>query len=171
LSKIEAGQLTLSLTDYSIKQVVQNVSAAVEPLLSEKKLGFKFEVPSDLPPGWGDERRLTQVLLNLVSNAIKFTEVGEVIVKVSAANGEFIVSVRETGPGIDPADQTRIFEGFQQADSSITKNKGGTGLGLSIARRIIEMHGGHIWVESSIGNGATFFFTVPVRVGQQAGQA
>jgi GAF domain-containing protein len=165
LSKIEAGQLTLSPADYSIKRVVQNVSAAVEPLVSEKRLGFKIEVPSDLPPGRADERRLTQVLLNLVSNAIKFTEVGEVMIKVSAVNGEFIVSVRDTGPGIDPVDQARIFEEFQQADSSITKKKGGTGLGLSIARRIIEMHGGRIWVESSIGTGATFSFALPVRAG------
>ena len=85
LSKIEAGQLTLSLADYSIKQVVQSVSAAVEPLVMEKRLAFKVEVPPDLPPGYGDERRLTQVLLNLVSNAIKFTDVGEVTIKVSAA--------------------------------------------------------------------------------------
>jgi signal transduction histidine kinase len=163
LSKIEAGRLTLSFTDYSIKQVVQNVSAAVEPLVNEKRLGFKVEVPLELPLGWGDERRLTQVLLNLVSNAIKFTEVGEVMIKVSAANGTFIVSLRDTGVGIDPADQGRIFEEFQQADSSITKKTGGTGLGLSIARQIIEMHGGRIWVESSLGKGTTFFFTVPVR--------
>ena len=171
LSKIEAGQLTLSLTDYSIKQVVQNVSAAVEPLVNEKKLGFKSEVASELPPGRGDERRLTQVLFNLVANAIKFTEVGEVIIKVSAANSAFIVSVRDTGPGIDSADQGRIFEEFQQADSSITKKTGGTGLGLSIARHIIEMHGGRIWVESSLGKGATFSFTVPVRAQQRVSQA
>ena len=171
LSKIEAGELTLSLTDYSIKQVVQNVSAAVEPLVNEKKLRFKSEVASELPPGRGDERRLTQVLLNLVANAIKFTEVGEVIIKVSAANSAFIVSVRDTGPGIDPADQGRIFEEFQQADSSITKKTGGTGLGLSIARHIIEMHGGRIWVESSLGKGATFSFTVPVRAQQRVSQA
>jgi signal transduction histidine kinase len=171
LSKIEAGQFTLALTDYSIKHVVQNVSAAVEPLVNEKGLGFKIEVPSDLPQGWGDERRLTQVLLNLVSNAIKFTEVGEVMIKVSTANDAFILSVRDTGPGIDPADQDRIFEEFQQADSSITKKKGGTGLGLSIARHIIEMHGGRIWVESSIRKGATFLFTVPVRAQQRVSQA
>jgi signal transduction histidine kinase len=171
LSKIEAGQFTLALTDYSIKYVVQNVSAAVEPLVNEKGLVFKIEVPSDLPQGWGDERRLTQVLLNLVSNAIKFTEVGEVMIKVSTANGAFILSVRDTGPGIDPADQDLIFEEFQQADSSITKKKGGTGLGLSIARHIIEMHGGRIWVESSLGKGATFFFSVPVRAQQRVSQA
>ncbi len=171
LSKIEAGQLTLSLADYSIKQVVHGVRAAVEPLATEKRLAFKVEVPPDLPPGCGDERRLTQVLLNLVSNAIKFTDVGEVTIKVSTANGAFTLSVRDTGPGIDPADQVRIFEEFQQADSSVTKKKGGTGLGLSIARHIIEMHGGRIWVESSVGKGATFFFTVPVRAGQQVGRA
>jgi len=170
LSKIEAGQLTLSFTDYSIKQVVQNVSAAVEPLVNEKRLGFKVEVPSELPLGWGDERRLTQVLLNLMSNAIKFTEVGEVMIKVSAANGTFIVSIRDTGVGIDPADQGRLFEEFQQADNSITKKTGGTGLGLSIARHIIEMHGGRIWVESSLGKGATFFFTVPVRAQERVSQ-
>jgi two-component system, NtrC family, sensor kinase len=169
LSKIEAGQLTLSLADYSIKQVVHSVRAAVEPLATEKRLAFKVEVPPDLPPGCGDERRLTQALLNLVSNAIKFTDVGEVTIKVSAANGAFTLSVRDTGPGIDPADQVRIFEEFQQADSSVTKKKGGTGLGLSIARHIIEMHGGRIWVESRVGNGATFFFTVPVRA--KAGRA
>ena len=171
LSKIEAGQLTLSLADYSIKQVVHSVRAAVESLATEKRLAFKVEVPPDLPPGCGDERRLTQALLNLVSNAIKFTDVGEVTIKVSAANGAFTLSVRDTGPGIDPADQVRIFEEFQQADSSVTKKKGGTGLGLSIARHIIEMHGGRIWVESSVGKGATFFFTVPVRAGQQVGRA
>jgi signal transduction histidine kinase len=170
LSKIEAGQLTLSLADYSIKQVVHNVRAAVEPLAIEKRLAFKVKMPPDLPPGCGDERRLTQALLNLVSNAIKFTDVGEVAIKVSAANGAFTLSVRDTGPGIDPADQVRIFEEFQQADSSVTKKKGGTGLGLSIARHIIEMHGGRIWVESRVGNGTTFFFTVPVRAGQQVGR-
>jgi two-component system, NtrC family, sensor kinase len=171
LSKIEAGQLTLSFADYSIKHVVHSVRAAVEPLATEKRLAFKVEVPPDLPTGCGDERRLIQVLLNLVSNAIKFTDVGEVTIKVSTANGAFTLSVRDTGPGIDPADQIRIFEEFQQADSSITKKKGGTGLGLSIARHIIEMHGGRIWVESSVGKGATFFFTVPVRAGQQVGRA
>jgi signal transduction histidine kinase len=123
LSKIEAGQLTLSLADYSIKQVVHSVRAALEPLATEKRLAFKVEVPPDLPPGCGDERRLTQVLLNLVSNAIKFTDVGEVTINVSAANGAFTLSVRDTGPGIDPADQVRIFEEFQQADSSVTKKK------------------------------------------------
>ena len=137
----------------------------------EKGLTFKVELPSDPPEGFGDERRLTQVLLNLVGNAIKFTTVGEVKIKVSADSDAFTLSVSDTGPGIDPADQTKIFEEFQQADSSVTKKAGGTGLGLSIARHIVEMHGGQIWVKSSIGKGATFFFTVPLRVEQQAARA
>jgi signal transduction histidine kinase len=167
LSKIEAGQLTLALADYSLKEVVQNVFSAVESLANEKKLALRIEMPSTLPTGRGDERRLTQVLLNLVGNAIKFTDQGEVAVKASATNGAYTLSVCDTGPGIPPADQAKIFEEFQQADSSATKKKGGTGLGLSIARRIIEMHGGRIWVESQVGKGATFSINLPIKVEQQ----
>jgi signal transduction histidine kinase len=171
LSKIEAGQLTLSLDDYSMSDVVHGVVSAVEPLAAERRLTFTAEVARDLPVGRGDERRLSQVLLNLVGNAIKFTDNGEVAIRASAANGAFTVAVCDTGPGISVADQAKIFEEFQQADSSITRKKGGTGLGLSIAKRIIEMHGGRIWVESEPGKGSTFYFTLPVRVEAQAGQA
>jgi signal transduction histidine kinase len=164
LSKIEAGQLVLSLNDYSIKDMMQGVYVAVEPLAGNKKLNFKLEVPPDLPPARGDERRLSQVLLNLVGNAIKFTDTGEVAIKASTANGSYTVAVRDTGPGIAEADQAKIFEEFQQSESTHTKAKGGTGLGLAIAKRIVEMHGGRLWVESTLGNGATFFFTVPLRV-------
>jgi len=162
LSKIEAGQLVLDLTDYSLRDVVQTVCAAVEALAADKKLALKAEVSADLPPARGDERRLTQVLLNLMGNAIKFTDAGEVIVKASAENGTFNVSVRDTGPGISAADQAKLFQEFQQADNSITRKKGGTGLGLAISKRIIEMHGGRIWVESDVGKGSVFSFSVPV---------
>jgi signal transduction histidine kinase len=167
LSKIEAGQLVLALGEYSLKNVVHTVFSAVESLANEKKLAFRVEVPSNLPPGRGDERRLTQVLLNLVGNAIKFTDNGEVAIKASNANGSFEVAVRDTGPGISEADQAKLFQEFQQADNSVTKKKGGTGLGLAISKRIIEMHGGRIWVESTPGNGSTFSFTVPTKVEQQ----
>jgi GAF domain-containing protein/anti-sigma regulatory factor (Ser/Thr protein kinase) len=170
LSKIEAGQLTLSLDDYSLSDVVHGVVSAVEPLAAEKRLAFNAEVASDLPTGHGDGRRLSQVLLNLVGNAIKFTDKGEVAIRASATNGAFTVAVCDTGPGISAADQAKIFEEFQQADSSITRKKGGTGLGLSIAKRIIEMHGGRIWVESEPGKGSTFYFTLPARVEAQVGQ-
>ncbi len=168
LSKIEAGQLTLSLHDYSLSDLVHGVVSAVEPLAAEKRLAFTAEVAPGLPAGRGDERRLSQVLLNLVGNAIKFTDKGEVAIRASVTNGAFTVAVCDTGPGIAAADQAKIFEEFQQADSSITRKKGGTGLGLSIAKRIIEMHGGRIWVESESGKGSTFCFTLPVRVEAQA---
>jgi len=169
LSKIEAGQLTLSLDDYSLSDVVHGVVSAVEPLAAEKRLAFTADVAPGLPIGRGDGRRLSQVLLNLVGNAIKFTDKGEVAIRASMTNGTFTVSVCDTGPGIPVTDQAKIFEEFQQADSSITRKKGGTGLGLSIAKRIIEMHGGRIWVESESGKGSTFYFSLPVRVETQAG--
>ena len=165
-SKIEAGQLKLALAGYSMKDVVYKVYSAVEPLAAKKNLKFKVEVPADMPAGHGDEQKLTQVLLNLVGNAIKFTDAGEVAIKVAPANGSFSVAVHDTGPGIDPANQEKLFEEFQQADNSITKAKGGTGLGLAISRRIIEMHGGRLWVDSSPGNGATFTFEIPSTVAQ-----
>jgi signal transduction histidine kinase len=171
LSKIEAGQLVLTLNDYSVKELMQGVYIAVEPLAGNKKLGFKLETPPDLPRAHGDERRLSQVLLNLVGNAIKFTDAGEVAMKATAANGSYTIAASDTGPGVTEADQAKIFEEFQQSDTTQTKAKGGTGLGLSIAKRIVEMHGGRLWVESSPGSGATFFFTVPLRVEHQVGKA
>ena len=167
LSKIEAGQLTLSLEDYSLSDLVHGIVSAVEPLAVEKRLAFKAEVAPDLPTGRGDARRLSQVLLNLVGNAIKFTDKGEVAIRASATNGAFTVSVCDTGPGIAAADQAKIFEEFQQADSSISRKKGGTGLGLSIVKRIIDMHGGRIWVDSVVDQGSTFSFMVPIRVLRQ----
>src|SRR5262249_2980064 len=167
LSKIEAGQLKLDLGDYSIKDVVNSVFSAVEPLATSKSLGFKVDLSPNLPAGRGDERRLTQVLLNLVGNAIKFTDTGEVCINVGVADGSFKVAVRDTGPGISAADQAKLFQEFQQADNSITRKKGGTGLGLAISKRIIEMHGGRIWIDSTLGQGSTFSFTVPVRVEHQ----
>jgi signal transduction histidine kinase len=167
LSKIEAGQLTLDLADYSLGDVAHTVFSAVEPLAADKKLTFKADVAADLPRGRGDERRLTQVPLNLVGNAIKFTDAGEVVIQARANNGAFHLSVRDTGPGISAADQAKLFQEFQQADNSITKAKGGTGLGLAISKRIIEMHGGRIWVDSVVGQGSTFAFTLPIRVEQQ----
>ena len=167
LSKIEAGQLVLDLSDYSVQDIAQTVRSTLEPLAADKKLAFKVEVAPQLPSGRGDGRRLTQVLINLVGNAIKFTDTGEVAIKAGAHNGSFHVSVRDTGPGISSADQARLFQEFQQADNAITKKKGGTGLGLAISKRIIEMHGGKIWVKSQPGQGSTFTFTLPVIVERQ----
>jgi signal transduction histidine kinase/HAMP domain-containing protein len=164
LSRMEAGQLTLSLGDYAMGEVVHAVVSALESLAAAKKLAFKAIVPADLPPGRGDERRLAQVLLNLAGNAIKFTDAGEISIEARASDGAFVVLVSDTGPGISESDQQRVFEEFQQVDSSSTRRKGGSGLGLSISRRIVELHGGRLWVESALGEGSTFYFTVPLRV-------
>jgi signal transduction histidine kinase len=129
LSKIEAGQLVLSLSDYSMKSVVQTVFTAVEPLAVEKRLGFTIDVAPNLPQGHGDERRLTQVLLNLVGNAIKFTDTGEVAITASAADGAFHVAVRDTGPGIPAGDQAKLFQEFVQADTTVAQQKGGPAWG------------------------------------------
>jgi signal transduction histidine kinase len=168
LSKIEAGQLVLEIGEYSLKNIVHTVVSTVEPLAKEKNLALKIKVPIDLPSARGDERRLTQVLLNLVGNAIKFTDTGEVAIKASHANDYFEVSVQDTGPGISESHQAKLFQEFQQADNSITRKKGGTGLGLAISKRIIEMHGGRIWLQLSPGKGSTFSFTVPTKVEQQS---
>jgi signal transduction histidine kinase len=154
-----------------MKDVVESVYSAVEPLANEKKLALKMDVAPGLPAGRGDERRIAQVLLNLVGNAIKFTDSGEVAIKAFAANGSFSLAVRDTGPGIAASDQEKIFGEFQQADSSATRRKGGTGLGLSISKRIVEMHGGRLSVESELGRGSTFFVTLPIAAEQQVGHA
>ena len=170
LSKIEAGQLVLSLDDYSMKEVVHTVFTSVESLAAEKNLELKVSVAPEVAQGKGDHQRISQVFLNLVGNAIKFTEAGEVRVEATASDDTFVISVSDTGPGLSEADQQMIFEEFHQADGSSTRKKGGTGLGLSIARRIVEMHGGRIWVESTEGKGSTFWFTLPVRVERQEEQ-
>jgi signal transduction histidine kinase len=157
----------LELSDYSVQDIAQTVRSTLEQLAADKKLAFKVEVAPQLPPGRGDGRRLTQVLINLVGNAIKFTDAGEVVIKAAATDGSFHLSVRDTGPGISATDQAKLFQEFQQADNAITRKKGGTGLGLAISKRIIEMHGGKIWVESQPGQGSTFAFTLPVIVEQQ----
>jgi signal transduction histidine kinase len=162
LSKIEAGQLELSVGEYSMREVVQTVTAATEALVAEKGLNFNTAIADDLPIGEGDERRITQVLLNLVGNAIKFTEAGEITIGAGTSDGVFQIAVSDTGPGIAPEDQQVVFDEFRQLDSSSTRTKGGTGLGLAISKRIVELHGGRIWVESELGKGSTFRFTLPV---------
>jgi GAF domain-containing protein/HAMP domain-containing protein len=168
LSKIEAGQLSLSLSEYSLANLVYGVYAAVEPLAAKKDLALTTKIAPSLPAGHGDERRLSQVLLNLVGNAIKFTDKGEVAIEASLADGSFRLAVRDSGPGIAAADQVKIFEEFQQVDNTLTKQKGGTGLGLAISKRIVEMHGGRIVVDSELGKGSTFTINLPVNVRAEA---
>jgi signal transduction histidine kinase len=131
----------------------------------QKGLELAFDVASDVPDSLlGDGGRLRQVLVNLVGNAIKFTDAGEVEISVSELDGRFDVAVRDTGPGIAPEDQAKIFMEFQQVDNSSTRQKGGTGLGLAISRQIVNMHSGHLFVVSATGRGSTFHIDIPVRL-------
>jgi signal transduction histidine kinase len=167
ISKIEAGQISLSLSDYSVQAIVDTVVASTGALAHAKGIEVRSVVPSHLPIGYGDERRLTQVLLNIVGNAIKFTDTGFVEIRVDAMDEHFKIAVEDTGPGIPPTEQGRIFDDFHQVDNSITRQKGGTGLGLSISRRLVQAHGGHIAVHSMLGVGSTFNIVVPVRASEQ----
>jgi len=171
LSKIEAGQLALDLDDYAIGDVVHTVVTATEALAAEKKLALSANVAPGLPNGRGDQRRIAQVLLNLVGNAIKFTDQGAVRITAEVREARFVVKVRDTGPGIAEAEQARIFEEFHQVDSSNTKSKGGTGLGLAISKRIVEMHGGRISVRSEPGKGSTFRIDLPIQTDKQRGSS
>jgi signal transduction histidine kinase len=162
LSKIEAGQLTLAIEEYSVADMVNTVMAATESLARAKGLKLEAAVAAGLPTGRGDARRLSQVLLNLVGNAIKFTDRGKVEIRGTRAGEFFELAVVDTGFGIAPEDQKRIFDEFQQVDNTSTRKKGGTGLGLSISRKIVELHGGSIVVESEIGKGSTFKVAVPI---------
>ena len=168
LSKIEAGQLKLENADYALRDVVQTIQASTESLVAEKKLALRVMLPDILPDARGDERRIAQVLLNLVGNAIKFTDAGEVVVSVAVDETTFEIAVTDTGQGIPVDEQQKIFEEFHQVDSSSTRRKGGTGLGLAISKRIVELHGGRIWVESEPGCGSSFRFVIPIQVEQRA---
>jgi signal transduction histidine kinase len=163
LSKIEAGRLELAVQEYSIADVVQAVASATDGLATEKNLRLSTAIPQGIPSAHGDPRRITQVLMNLVGNAIKFTDAGDVRIEVGLENAGYRVVVSDTGPGIAPSDHERIFEEFQQA-SEAARRAGGTGLGLAIARRIVEMHGGRIGVDSQPGRGSAFWFTLPRNV-------
>jgi signal transduction histidine kinase/HAMP domain-containing protein len=167
LSKIEAGELALNCEEYSLRSVVEIVVASTGSLAQAKRLALIADIPDDLPKGLGDARRLTQVLLNIVGNAIKFTEHGTVAISAAAMNDTFEIAIKDTGPGIAPNDRTHIFEAFHQLDNSTTRSKGGTGLGLSISKRLIEMHGGTIVLESELGVGSTFLLRVPIQAAER----
>jgi two-component system sensor histidine kinase/response regulator len=163
-SKIEAGKLGMENTDFRLDSVLENLSSVVSQKAHDKNLEFLIASPRDLAELVGDPLRLGQILINLVNNAVKFTEHGEVV--VTAAIQERVAdriklkfSVRDSGIGMTPEQTARLFQAFSQADTSTTRKYGGTGLGLSISKRLVEMMGGEIWVESTYGAGSTFLFT------------
>ncbi len=162
LSQIEAGRMAITKEWAQIGDVVEEAISAVRFFYESKALFLETEIPSDLPEILCDGTRVRQILLNLLSNAGRFTEEGGVIVRAEQTQQELVVSVSDTGPGISPEDQSRLFEPFQQLDSSIRRQHGGSGLGLSISQRFVELHGGRMWLESQVGDGTTFYFSLPM---------
>ena len=163
LSKVEAGQVELQIAPFSLHDALERGVVMVRERALEHGVQVAFASGDGADVVTGDERRISQVIVNLLSNAVKFSpEGGAVDVHASQLNGEVHVSVTDTGPGIAPEDHDRIFEAFQQTEAGIQQREG-TGLGLALSKRLVELHGGRIWVESEPGKGSTFVFTLPSR--------
>ena len=162
LAKIEAGRMELSLSEYSVYEVVDNVRSTLQSLAAEKGLEFVVWLPADIPLAYGDAGRITQCLMNLAGNSIKFTKAGKVEIAVQCRGELLIYKVADTGMGIPSEKIDTLFTEFKQTDASIANEFGGTGLGLSISKKFIEMHGGRIWVESEVGKGSAFIFEIPL---------
>jgi signal transduction histidine kinase len=165
VSKIDAGKMELAFTEVDLAEIIRGVMSTAVGYVNDKPIELIIDIPTDLPKVQGDNIRIRQVLINLVSNAAKFTEEGHIGVSARAIERgdrhEVVIAVFDTGPGIEPKDQQKIFEPFSQVDDSPTRKTGGTGLGLSICRHLVELHGGQIWVESMPDQGSTFAFTLP----------
>lgn len=171
VSKLDAGKLELETVDFDLADIVENAALLFAPGAREKGIAIEVQIdPAIAPHRQGDPTRVRQVLLNLVGNAVKFTEAGRVVVQVSPAHSapsegpgdRLRFAVTDTGIGIDPGEQTRLFERFSQADSSVTRRYGGTGLGLAICRELVALMGGTIGVSSQRGSGSTFWFELPL---------
>jgi len=168
-SKIEAGKLQVEKVPFNLEHVLENVAALVGTKASEKDLELLFDVPSDLSRGLvGDPLRLGQIIINYANNAIKFTDEGQIVVRVRESdNGSFRFEVSDTGIGLSPEQQARLFQSFEQADTSTTRKHGGTGLGLAISKHLAELMGGEVGVESAVGEGSTFWFTAILEESEQ----
>ncbi|MGQ9680909.1 MAG: ATP-binding protein [Anaerolineae bacterium] len=161
LSQVEAGRMALTRERVALQEIVEGAVVAVRPLFESKGLYLTMEVPASLPELFCDRTRIREVVLNLLSNAGRFTDQGGVLVRAWQQAAEVVVSIADTGPGIAAADQERLFRPFEQLDSSTRRRWGGTGLGLTISKRFIELHGGSMWLESEVGKGTTFYFRLP----------
>ena len=164
LSKIEAGRMEVNVEELDVRPIIEDVLALVRPQSDAKELEVVTNIPIELPTILADRARLRQVLVNLVSNAVKFTDKGVVTISATAGDGWVTLSVADTGIGISQEAQAYIFDEFRQADASTTRRYGGTGLGLAISKRLVALQGGRIWVESGANGGSVFSFTVPVHV-------
>ncbi len=162
LSQVQAGRMALSREWCRLGDLLAEAALAVRPLFDSKGLYLEMDVPADLPQVYCDSTRVRQVVLNLLSNAGRFTEKGGVQVQARSDGESLIVSIADTGPGIAPEDQKRLFEPFQQLDGSFRAHHEGSGLGLSISKMFVELHEGRMWLESTKGVGSTIYFTLPL---------
>jgi two-component system, NtrC family, sensor kinase len=162
LAKVEAGQIELDVMPFSLREALERGVVIVRERATREEVRVLLSSAPGVDTVMGDERRIRQVVFNLLSNAVKFAPAGSTVdVAAARVDGEVRVTVSDSGPGIAPEDQTRIFEEFQQAAAG-KEQREGTGLGLALSRRLVELHGGHIWVDSEVGKGSTFAFTLPL---------
>ena len=162
LTQVESGRMTLHKERTNIATIVDEAIGVVQPLIKKKRLQTKTNIPSNLPLVYCDRTRIRQALLNLLSNAARFTDKGDVSVRVECKDTYIVISVSDTGPGIPEQDRERIFTPFCQGSQALWLDKGGSGLGLSISKQFVELHGGRIWFESNLGEGTTFSFDLPI---------
>jgi len=161
LSQIEAGQMALTRERVTLHEIIEAATIAVRPLFASKRLYLETDVPEESTV-FCDRTRIREVVINLLSNAGRFAEQGGVRLRAWREGNDFVISVADTGPGISPDDQDKLFQPFRQLDGSLRRRYGGTGLGLCISKSFVELHGGKMWVESAKGSGATFFFRLPI---------
>ena len=160
LAKLDAGRVEWHFSEIDLAAIIEHVAATIKPLTDARNLFLKLDVASDVPAIKGDRDRLVQVLINLASNAVKFSELGGITISVRCTHDEILVSVTDTGIGIAPENCAKVFDKFHQIGDTLTDKPKGTGLGLSICKEIVERHGGRIWVKSEMGVGSSFCFTV-----------
>ena len=162
ISKLESGTVKWNLEEISIEDIIENAYKALSSLFEQKGLAFNLQIQPNLPKINADRERLIQVMINLFSNALKFTEKGFIKCSAELSNNEILVKVQDTGIGIPEEEIDTIFEKFKQVGDIMRNKPKGTGLGLPISKQIIEAHGGKIWVKSEYGKGSIFYFTIPL---------
>ena len=161
ISKIESGSLKLFIEDnIELYKIIDSGSKTAQALLGERPIELLVNVEPDLPMIAGDKQRITQIILNIVSNACKFTKKGKITISVRRNNSDILFSISDTGPGIATSDFQTVFEKFAQTETGLRQG-GGTGLGMPISKSLVEAHGGQLWIESVLGEGTTFQFTLP----------
>jgi signal transduction histidine kinase len=161
MSKIEAGKMDLRYEEIDMHQMAHDIVATATPLAQAKGLKLHLSLADELFPILADRTRIRQILWNIMGNAIKFTAQGSVMLSMQTQENNILVAIRDTGIGIAPENVPIVFEQFRQVEGSLNRTAEGTGLGMPITKKLVELHSGEIWVESALGEGSTFWFTLP----------